>query len=82
MTSGVLKNISHGGLFFISIGDPRLQQDQIRDFTFMPDERDLEFSKIANIAARSRVVRIESQHIGSHVIGIALEFLSKPVLGD
>ena len=79
---GVLKNVSHSGVYFISTDTPPLEQDQIRDFTIVPDKRDLEFSKIANIKARSRVVRIDPQQTETHDLGIALEFLSVPIFGD
>jgi hypothetical protein len=79
---GVLKNVSHGGVCFISTDTPPLEQDQIRDFFIVPDKRDLAFSKIANIRATSRVVRIDPQQTGTHDLGVALEFLSEPVFND
>jgi hypothetical protein len=79
---GVLKNVSHSGVYFISTDTPPLEQDQIRDFTIVPDKGDPKFSKIANIRARSRVVRIDPQQTGAHDLGIALEFLPGPVFSD
>jgi len=79
---GVLKNVSHSGVYFISTDTPPLEQDQVRDFIIVSDKRDHVFSKIANIRATSRVVRIDTQQTGTLDLGIALEFLSLPVFSD
>lgn len=79
---GVLKNVSHSGVYFISTDISPLKPNQIRDFIILSDKRDLKFSKIANIGARSRVVRIDPPQTGTHDIGIALEFLSRLVISD
>jgi hypothetical protein len=82
MGYGVLKNVSFSGVYFSSANTPPLEQGHIRDFTITSAEKDLDFSKIAYIRAKGRVVRVEAPQTGSHDLGIALEFLSGPVFSD
>ncbi len=79
---GVLKNVSFSGVYFHSSDTPPLEPGHVRDFTIMSAERPLHFSEIAYICAKSRVVRLEPPQTGSPEVGIALEFLSGPVIGD
>jgi hypothetical protein len=79
---GVLKNVSFGGVYFRSNDTPPLEQGHIRDFTITSTEELSDFSKITCIRAKGRVVRIEPPQTSDHDIGVALEFLSGPELGD
>jgi hypothetical protein len=74
--SGVLKNISASGFYFLSNDTPPVEPGQIRDFTITAAEEKLGFPAATFIDAASRVVRIEFPSSGDHNIGIALEFLS------
>ena len=76
VNSGVLKNISGGGFYFVSNNTPPLEPGQVRDFTITPAKKSRIFSSIIFIDATSRVVRIDSPLPGEHNIGIALELLS------
>jgi hypothetical protein len=76
VNSGVLKNISGGGFYFVSNNPPPLEPGQIRNFTItLADER-LGFPGATFIDAMSRVIRIDSSSSGEHDIGLALELLS------
>jgi hypothetical protein len=76
VNSGVLKNISAGGFYFVSNDTPPLEPGQVRDFTITPADKRLGFPGATFIDAASRVVRIEFPSSGDHYIGVALEFLS------
>jgi c-di-GMP-binding flagellar brake protein YcgR len=76
VNSGVLKNISGGGFYFVSNNTPPLEQGQVRNFTITPADERLGFPGATFVDATSRVVRIDSPSPGDHDIGVALEFLS------
>jgi hypothetical protein len=76
VNSGVLKNISGSGFYFVSNDTLPLEPGQIRDFTITPADERLGFPGSTFIDATSRVVRIEFPSSGDHNIGVALEFLS------
>ena len=74
----VMKDISLGGLYFMSETVPILQHDDIADFVFkfLP-----EHAKPLNphiIKAKGKVKRIEQPTKESPNFGVALEFLSGP----
>jgi len=75
VNSGVLKNISGGGFYFVSNDTPPLEPGQVRNFTITPADERLGFPGATFVDATSRVVRIDSPS-GDHDIGVALEFLS------
>jgi hypothetical protein len=74
--SGVLKNISLSGFYFVSNDTPPLEPGQVRDFTITPGEKGPGFPGATFIDATSRVIRIDSQSSGDQDIGVALELLS------
>jgi hypothetical protein len=76
VNSGVLKNISLGGFYFVSNDTPPLEPGQVRDFTITPAEKGPGFPLTTFIDATSRVVRIDSPSSGDQDIGVALELLS------
>ena len=76
VNSGVLKNISGGGFYFVSNDTPPLEPGQVRNFTITPADERLGFPGATFVDATSRVVRIDSPSSGDHHIGVALEFLS------
>ena len=76
LNSGVLKNISGGGVYFVSNGILPLEPGQIRDFTITPSGESTGFSSAPLINGTTRVVRIDTLRSGDHDIGVALELLS------
>jgi c-di-GMP-binding flagellar brake protein YcgR len=76
LNSGVLRNISVGGFYFVSHDTPPLEPGQVRNFTITPAEESPSFPGTTFIDATSRVVRIDSPSSGDHDIGVALELLS------
>ena len=76
VNSGVLKNISGGGFYFVSNDTPPLEPGQVRNFTITPADERLGFPGATFVDATSRVVRIDSPSSGDHDIGVALELLS------
>ena len=75
----VMKDISLGGLYFMSETAPILQPDDIADFIFkfQPDQANPLIPH--KIKARGKVKRIEQPTKESPNFGVALEFLSGPV---
>jgi len=75
----VMKDISMGGLYFMSETAPMLQPDDIADFIFkfQPDQANPLIPY--KIKAKGKVKRIEHPTKKSPNFGIALEFLSGPV---
>lgn len=73
LNSGVLKNISLGGIYFVSNDTPPLEPGLIRDITITQSG---EGFHAPLIKGTSRVVRIDLPPSGGHNIGVALEFLS------
>ena len=73
LNSGVLKNISFSGIYFVSNDTPPLEPGQIRYFTITPSGQAL---RAPLINGTSRVVRIDLPPSGDHGIGVALELLS------
>jgi hypothetical protein len=76
LNSGVLKNISGGGVYFMSNDTLPLEPGQIRDLTITPSGENLGFSNAPLINGTTRVVRIDPPKSGDHDIGVALEILS------
>jgi hypothetical protein len=76
VNSGVLKNISAGGFYFVSNDTPPLEPGQVRNFAITPADERLGFPGTTFIEGTCRVVRIDSPSSGDHDIGVALEFLS------
>jgi c-di-GMP-binding flagellar brake protein YcgR len=76
VNSGVLRNISGGGFYFVSNDTPPLEPGQVRNFTITPTEEHSDFPGANFINGTSRVVRIDSPKTGDHDIGVALEFIS------
>ncbi|MFZ0050404.1 MAG: PAS domain-containing protein [Desulfobaccales bacterium] len=75
----IMKNISMGGMYFMSETAPILQPDNIADFIFkfQPDQAKPFTTHI--IRAKGKVKRIEQPTKKSPNFGIALEFLARPV---
>jgi c-di-GMP-binding flagellar brake protein YcgR len=76
LKSGVLKNISGGGVYFVSNDALPLEPGQIRDLTITPSGESPGFSGAPLINGTTRVVRIDPPRSGDHDIGVALELLS------
>jgi hypothetical protein len=76
LNSGVLKNISFSGVYFVSHDPPPLEAGQIRDFTITPSGESPGFSRPPLINGTARVVRIDPPRSGGHYTGVALELLS------
>ena len=76
LNSGVLRNISGGGFYFVSNDTPPLEPGQVRNFTITPAEESPGFPGTTFVDATSRVVRIDSPSSGDHDIGVAVELLS------
>jgi len=74
-----MKDISLGGLYFMSETAPILQPDDIADFIFkfQPEHAKPLFPHV--IKAKGEVKRIEQPTKESPNFGVALEFLSGPV---
>lgn len=81
INSGVLKNISYGGVYFRSNDTPPLEPGQIRDFTIKSTEGHLNLPETTFIIAKGRVVRLDPPQAGENDIGVALEFVSA-LFGD
>ncbi|MGC2692254.1 MAG: PilZ domain-containing protein [Desulfobaccales bacterium] len=75
----VMKDISMGGLYFMSETAPMLQPDDIADFIFKFQPEDAKSPIPRMIKAKGKVRRIEQPTKESSDFGIALEFLSGPV---
>ena len=75
----VVKDLSWGGVYFISETAPMLQPDDIADFIFkcLPDQANP--PNPHKIKTKRKVNRIEQPSEESSYFGIALEFLSGPV---
>jgi PilZ domain-containing protein len=75
----VMKDISMGGLYFMTETAPMLQSDDIADFIFrfMPEHAKPLIPRM--IKATGKVKRIEQPAKESSDFGIALEFISGPV---
>jgi hypothetical protein len=76
VNSGVLKNISGGGFYFVSNDTPPLEPGQVREFTITPAEQIPGFPGTTFIVATRRVIRSDSPSSGGHDIGVTLELLS------
>jgi hypothetical protein len=75
---GVLINFSQGGVYFRYEGPTPMEQGQVGDFVITRTQRrDYPFFPSV-IRAKCRVVRLESS--ASNYCGVALEFLSSPML--
>jgi hypothetical protein len=75
----VMKDISLGGLYFMSETAPMLQPDDIADFIFrfLPEHARPIIPR--KIEAKGKIKRIEQPTKESPDFGVALEFLSGPV---
>ncbi|MGP7988970.1 MAG: PilZ domain-containing protein [Desulfobaccales bacterium] len=75
----VMKDISLGGLYFMTETAPMMQPDDIADFIFkfLPEDARPLIPRM--IKAKGKVRRIEQPAKESSDFGIALEFLSGPV---
>ena len=76
MGSGVVENVSLIGLYFRSNDTPRLEEGQIRDFTFTSTKEHPDYPETDFIIAKGRVVRIEPPEPGKQDTGVAIEFVS------
>jgi c-di-GMP-binding flagellar brake protein YcgR len=76
VNSGVLKNISAGGVFFVANDTPPLEPGQVRNFTISPADERLGLSGKTFIEATCRVVRMPPPRLGGCDLGVALEILS------
>jgi hypothetical protein len=76
VNSGVLKNLSLGGFYFVSNDTPPLEPGQVRNFTITAAKESPSFPAGTFIDGTSRVVRIDSPSSGDQDIGVALELLS------
>jgi hypothetical protein len=74
--SGVLKNISFSGVYFVSHDTFPLEPGQIRDLTITRTGESPGFSSAPLINGAARVVRIDPPRSGDRDIGVALELLS------
>jgi c-di-GMP-binding flagellar brake protein YcgR len=74
--SGVLENISYGGLYFRSNDTPPLEEEQIRNFTFTFTKKHPTYPETDFIIAKCRVVRIDPQKPDhqDEDVGVALKF--------
>ena len=75
----VMRDISMGGLYFMSETAPILQLDDIADFIFKFQPEHAKPLILHIIKAKGKVKRIEQPTKESSDFGIALEFLSGPV---
>jgi hypothetical protein len=75
----VMKDISLGGLYFMSETAPILQPEDIADFIFKFHPEDAKPLIPHMIKAKGKVKRIEQPTKESPHCGIALEFLSGPL---
>ncbi len=75
----VMKDLSMGGVYFISETAPLLQPDDIADFIFEFQPGQANPLIPLKIEAKGKVKRIVHPANGSSAFGIALEFLSGPV---
>ncbi len=76
----VIRNISIGGLYFVSDLPPGLKRGNIAHFTFktIPAHS---FSITSEIRGQGLVKRIDYPVDGVPDFGVAIEFLSGPILG-
>jgi hypothetical protein len=82
MSSGVLRNISYGGLYFSSKDKPPLKKGQIRDFTITSGKEHPNYPEITFVIAKGRVVRIDPPRPDHPDIGVALEFVLVDFIGN
>jgi c-di-GMP-binding flagellar brake protein YcgR len=75
----VLKNISIGGVYFVSEGTPILEPGDIADFIFKLMHNHSNSIITKEIRGKGRVTRVENQDEESFNFGIAVEFLSGPL---
>jgi c-di-GMP-binding flagellar brake protein YcgR len=81
-SSGVVENISHGGLYFRSDDIPPLKEGQLRDFTFTSTKEHPDYPETDFIVAKGRIVRIDPPEPGQENTGVALEFFWVKFIGD
>jgi hypothetical protein len=74
-----LKNISQGGAYLESDQPLRLSQGQVGHFTFTSLSSQEDFGAIY-LAAKAIVRRIDRPHVNPLLFGMALEFLSGPLI--
>jgi hypothetical protein len=74
-----IKNISQGGAYLESDQPLRLSQGQVGHFTFSSLSSQEDFGAIY-LAAKAIVRRIDRPHVNPLLFGVALEFLSGPLI--
>jgi hypothetical protein len=75
----MVKNISRGGAYLECDTQPPLFQGEIGHFTFSAPASQPE-SGAVRLAAKARVRRIDRHHEGRASFGLAVEFLSGPLI--
>ncbi len=78
-TQALMKNISRGGAYLECDTQPQLFQGEIGHFTFSATACQPE-SGAVRLAAKARVCRIDRHHEGRDFYGLAVEFLSGPLI--
>jgi hypothetical protein len=76
LNSGVLKNISFSGVYFVSHDTLPLEPGQIRELAITPSGESTGFFSRPLINGTARVVRIDPPRSGDRDIGVAVELLS------
>jgi hypothetical protein len=75
----MMKNISQGGVYLECDTQPHLSKGVVGHFTFRASARQQESGAI-HLAAKARVRRIDHHHDGRFPFGLAVEFLSGPLI--
>ena len=78
-TQAMIKNISRGGAYLECDTQPQLFQGEIGHFTFSAPASQPEPGAV-RLAAKARVRRIDRHQAGRAVFGLAVEFLSGPLI--
>ena len=78
-TPAMMKNISRGGAYLECDTEPQLFRGEIGHFTFSAPAGQPE-SGAVRLAAKARVRRIDRHQAGRASFGLAVEFLSGPLI--
>jgi hypothetical protein len=78
-TQAMMKNISRGGAYLECDTQPQLFQGEIGHFTFSAPASQPE-SEGVRLAAKARVSRLDRHQEGRTSFGLAVEFLSGPLI--
>lgn len=79
-STAVLKNISQGGLYFECESVPEIKRGNVAEFVFTTSPAKYSFIN-SPIKAQAVVKRIEPRVAGSDNFGVAVQFLTNPLLG-